>query len=262
MFKGLTTEVAQEVGKSGAILFNQLLQWFKSQNVEKVYRTNSELAEDLCGILSPATIQRAKVALVNAGYVEVSFDKGLNRTTHYTLTEKAKKLLEGVKQVGTSVKQKVSQAFSKPASPEAEKTKKAKAAHTTHTPNNKPLAAPPQHTPKAMQESFEKGFTNEDAVPCPQDLLGKLKGLLKGGKKNGAGAVEDSPEEKVYEDDSHLFPKKHSILDNPDDLSDEEYFNSIDAVVGLAYAGVPNVEIRNENLARINAMNNFKGEDW
>ena len=51
MFKGLTTEVAQEVGKSGAILFNQLLQWFKGQNVDKVYRTNSELAEDLCGIL-------------------------------------------------------------------------------------------------------------------------------------------------------------------------------------------------------------------
>lgn len=260
MFKGFTTEVAQEVGKSGAILFNQLLQWFKGQNVEKVYRTNSELAEDLCGILSAATIQRAKVALVKAGYVEVSFDKGLNRTTHYTLTEKAKKLLEGVKQVGTSVKQKVTQAFSKSVSPEVEKPKKAKA---THTSNNKPLATPPQHTPKAMQESFEKGFTNEDAVPCPKDLLGKLKGLLKGGKKGGgADVVEDSPEERVYEDDSHLFPKKHSILDNPEDLSDEEYFNSIDSVVGLAYAGVPNVEIRNENLARINTMNNFKGEDW
>lgn len=243
MFKGLTTEVAQEVGKSGAILFNQLLQWFKGQNVDKVYRTNSELAEDLCGILSPATIQRAKVALVNAGYVEVSFDKGLNRTTHYRLTEKAKTLLGEAKKVVSNVVKKVSSTFT---------------GNKAQTQPKKPVAAPPQHTSQAMKESFKEGFNNSSAVPCPTSAIEKLKGLLKGKK-----AGEDKPVEATsYEDDSHLFPKKQTVLDNPNDISDEEYFASLDAVMGLAYAGVPNVEVRNENLKRATAMNNFKGEEW
>ena len=243
MFKGLTTEVAQEVGKSGAILFNQLLQWFKGQNVDKVYRTNSELAEDLCGILSPATIQRAKVALVNAGYVEVSFDKGLNRTTHYRLTEKAKSLLGEAKKAVSNVVKKVSSTFTGNKAP---------------TQPKKPVAAPPQQTSQAMKESFKECFNNRSAVPCPTSAIEKLKGLLKGKK-----AVEDKPvEAPSYEDDSHLFPKKQSVLDNPNDISDEEYFSSLDAVMGLAYAGVPNVEVRNENLQRAAAMNNFKGEEW
>ena len=243
MFKGLTTEVAQEVGKSGAILFNQLLQWFKGQNVDKVYRTNSELAEDLCGILSPATIQRAKVALVNAGYVEVSFDKGLNRTTHYRLTEKAKSLLGEAKKAVSNVVKKVSSTFT---------------GNKAQTQPKKPVAAPPQQTSQAMKESFKEGFNNSSAVPCPTSAIEKLKGLLKGKK-----AVEDKPVEyPSYEDDSHLFPKKQSVLDNPNDISDEEYFSSLDAVMGLAYAGVPNVEVRNENLQRAAAMSNFKGEEW
>lgn len=243
MFKGLTTEVAQEVGKSGAILFNQLLQWFKSQNVDKVYRTNSELAEDLCGILSPATIQRAKVALVKAGYVEVSFDKGLNRTTHYRLTEKAKTLLGEAKKAVSNVVKKVSSTFTGNKAP---------------TQTKKPVAAPPQQTSQAMEESFKEGFNNSSAVPCPTSAIEKLKGLLKGKK-----AVEDKPvEPTLYEDDSHLFPKKQSVLDIPNDISDEEYFASLDAVMGLAYAGVPNVDVRNENLQRAAAMNNFKGEEW
>lgn len=252
MFKGLTTEVAQEVGKSGAILFNQLLQWFKGQNVDKVYRTNSELAEDLCGILSPATIQRAKVALVNAGYVEVSFDKGLNRTTHYRLTEKAKTLLGEAKKVVSNVVKKVSSTFT------GNKAESKTSQNKVPTQPKKPVAAPPQYTSQAMKESFKEGFNNSSAVPCPTSAIEKLKGLLKGKK-----AVEDEPVEATsYEDDSHLFPKKQTVLDNPDDISDEEYFASLDAVMGLAYAGVPNVEVRNENLQRAAAMSNFKGEEW
>ena len=254
MFKGLTTEVAQEVGKSGAILFNQLLQWFKGQNVDKVYRTNSELAEDLCGILSPATIQRAKVALVNAGYVEVSFDKGLNRTTHYRLTEKAKSLLGEAKKAVSNVVKKVSSTFTGTGSKAEPKASQNQAP----TQPKKPVAAPRQQTSQAMEESFKEGFNNSGAVPCPTSAIEKLKGLLKGKK-----TVEDKPvEAPLYEDDSHLFPKKQSVLDNPNDISDEEYFSSLDAVMGLAYAGVPNVEVRNENLQRAAAMNNFKGEEW
>ena len=249
MFKGLTTEVAQEVGKSGAILFNQLLQWFKGQNVDKVYRTNSELAEDLCGILSPA-----KVALVNAGYVEVSFDKGLNRTTHYRLTEKSKSLLGEAKKAVSNVVKKVSSTFTGTGSKAEPKASQNQAP----TQPKKPVAAPTQQTSQAMKESFKEGFNNSSAVPCPTSAIEKLKGLLKGKK-----AVEDKPvEAPSYEDDSHLFPKKQSVLDNPNDISDEEYFSSLDAVMGLAYAGVPNVEVRNENLQRAAAMSNFKCEEW
>ena len=89
MFKGIYSEVAKEVGKSSAILLNQLLQW----KTTKVFRTNAEMFEDLDGVLSIATIQRCKQKLIDFGYVIVSFDKGLNRVTHYTLTEKALSLL-------------------------------------------------------------------------------------------------------------------------------------------------------------------------
>ena len=89
MFKGIYSEVAKEVGKSSAILLNQLLQW----KTVKVFRTNAEMFEDLDGVLSVATIQRCKQKLIDFGYVIVSFDKGLNRVTHYTLTEKALSLL-------------------------------------------------------------------------------------------------------------------------------------------------------------------------
>ena len=89
MFKGIYSEVAKEVGKSSAILLNQLLQW----KTVKVFRTNAEMFEDLDGVLSIATIQRCKQKLIDNGYVIVSFDKGLNRVTHYTLTEKALNLL-------------------------------------------------------------------------------------------------------------------------------------------------------------------------
>lgn len=89
MFKGIYSEVAKEVGKSSAILLNQLLQW----KTVKVFRTNAEMFEDLDGVLSIATIQRCKQKLIDFGYVIVSFDKGLNRVTHYTLTEKALCLL-------------------------------------------------------------------------------------------------------------------------------------------------------------------------
>lgn len=251
MFKGFTTEVAQEVGKSGAILLNQLLQWFKSQNVEKVYRTNSELAEDLGGILSVATIQRAKVALVDAGYITVSFDKGLNRTTHYSLTEKAKSVLGLLKEAVVKVAEKVAEKATQVIKPNKP---------------SKPKCTSPvqQHTPKAMQESFNEGFGNDAAVPCPPTALEKLRGLLKGKKstEDGKVPVEVAPSMKYQEDDSDLFPKKTSVLDNPDDISDEEYFKSVDSIFGMAYNGVPNVEIRNENLRRAEAMSNFKGEDW
>ena len=96
-FKSMNTDVVKEVGKSGALLLTQLYQWVKTKNVNKVFRTNLELVEDLCGLLSSATIQRAKRKLIEFGFIELSFDKGIKRTTHYTLTEKALAFLTGKK---------------------------------------------------------------------------------------------------------------------------------------------------------------------
>ena len=119
MFKGIYSEVAKEVGKSSAILLNQLLQW----KTVKVFRTNAEMFEDLDGVLSIATIQRCKQKLIDFGYVLVSFDKGLNRVTHYTLTEKAlclltdKRIKQGVHKeqsiVPTVVKQQIAEVSTK-----------------------------------------------------------------------------------------------------------------------------------------------------
>lgn len=97
MFKGLISEVAKDAGRSAALIINQLFQWYKGSNSKKIYRTNQELHDDLCGIMSTATIQRCKKRLIEKGYIEVSFDKGLNRVTHYSLTKKALDLLDSNK---------------------------------------------------------------------------------------------------------------------------------------------------------------------
>jgi DNA-binding MarR family transcriptional regulator len=225
MFKGFTTEVAKEVGKSGAILLNQLLQWFKSQSTVKIYRTNEELVEDLCGIISTATVQRSKEALIKHGYITISFDKGYKRTTHYQLTEKAKALLVDGRQEKAPVKVKPSE--------------KPKAPVVKAVPNqNQPIAAS-----KSMQESFNAGNANPNSIPCPTDL----KSLLKG-SATPVSEVQDTQPEIVYKDDSHLFPKKEDWSENPDDMSDEEYFKAIDSALTAVYNKIPNVEVLNERL--------------
>lgn len=271
MFKGILTEVALEVGNSGAILLNQLGQWFKSKDITVVYRTNSELAEDLCGILSLATIQRAKVKLVDKGYVEVSFDKGLNRTTHYKLTEKAKKVL-GL------IKDEVSTPDNKPKKPEGGVVPaKAVAKKVAKPEDKKPqgavakptYVAPTQLTPKAMQESFKEQGARKEPMPIPENLKALLKGKVAKVEAPVVEAVEEvkAPVElpvqpqDLYEDNSEeLFQKKGSWIDQ--EISDEEYFASMDAVINLAFNQVPNAEQRNKNLADLQAMAQFKGEEW
>ena len=248
MFKGFTTEVANEVGKSGAILLNQLYQWFKNKNRDKIFRTNRELSQDLCGLLSVATIQRAKIALIEKGYVEVSFDKGYKRTTHYKLTDKA---IAALTKVNESVEKVV------------EKTKEAvKKAASGVKSFVKPKAAPNGNQPSAgsesMKASFKEGMTNAKAIACPRDLLSKLL-------KNKNKVVDESPVEVKpvsYEDDSHLFPKKDvPVVDRVQDISDEEYFSGLSGALGLAYNQIPNVDVMNKNLNEKVTGQNFR-EDW
>lgn len=112
MIKSLIPQISKELGRSTALVFQQLMQWFK--NNEVVYRTNQELSEDLEGILSTATIQRAKKKLEDAGYLTISFDKGHKRTTHYRLTQKAKDFFAEAKAATKKVVETVVQKVKKP----------------------------------------------------------------------------------------------------------------------------------------------------
>lgn len=157
MFKGLISEVANEVGRSAALIINQIFQWYKSNSNKKIYRTNQELHDDLCGIMSTATIQRCKKRLIEKGYIEVSFDKGLNRVTHYSLTKKALDLLDS----------------SKTSSEAHSEKKEGKGSGVPHTHKTSPQRAKTgvkkgviAHScgnVKSMQECFEEGSDNKNA---------------------------------------------------------------------------------------------------
>lgn len=93
MLKSITPEVAKVVGKSASLLLNQMAYLFKSWGRDKIYRTNKQLVDDLEGLLSESTIKRSKNKLIDAGLISVSFDRGVNRQTFYSLTNKAKAML-------------------------------------------------------------------------------------------------------------------------------------------------------------------------
>ncbi|HCH9337399.1 TPA: hypothetical protein NNW70_004187 [Salmonella enterica] len=157
MFKGLISEVAKDAGRSAALIINQLFQWYKGNNSKKIYRTNQELHDDLCGIMSTATIQRCKKRLIEKGYIEVSFDKGLNRVTHYSLTKKALDLLDCSKT--SSEARSETKEGKGSAVPSTSKTtpKRAKTSVKKSVPNN------PYGNVKSMQKCFEEGSDNKNA---------------------------------------------------------------------------------------------------
>lgn len=169
MIKSLIPALSKEVGRSTALVFQQLMQWFKSNDV--VYRTNQEIAEDLEGILSVTTVQRAKQKLIDAGYLSVSFDKGYKRTTHYRLTEKAKGLIQVWKEAATQKVEAVKKAVSTVFAP---KKPKAPVSETKDTQTG--LAGT-----KSMQEAFEDyGKSPKGAVAMPE----ALRNLVLGQKKS------------------------------------------------------------------------------
>ncbi|QIW91568.1 hypothetical protein vBAbaMD22_55 [Acinetobacter phage vB_AbaM_D22] len=106
--KSYNPEVANLVGIQAALLLNHIKFWSETKNVSKVYRTNKQLSEDFEGSLSESQIQRAKKKLVDFGLILISHDMGHTRTTHYSITEKACKLLNIVKKAVKEAVKKVS----------------------------------------------------------------------------------------------------------------------------------------------------------
>lgn len=218
LIKGLTPEVAKEVGKSAAIMLQQLIQWFKSKPVEKVYRTNDEMFEDLNGVLSVATIQRCKQRLIEKGYVVVTFDKGLNRTTHYKLTEKAQALLDASKQrKESSVATKADSATTV--------AKEKKTAHKAPYNANKQHVSAGQsnnaleHNP-AMKASFEEGFSNKKAVPMPENI----RAMFKKKSVEEAPKVVEEVKDRDLEWEAVIAAEMEMLQDQTEDeLSDDDY---------------------------------------
>lgn len=95
MLKLINPVVAKEVGVMAAMVFQHICYWMQTQSVDVVYRSNKELSSDLDEAVSVSQIQRAKQKLLDKGLITLSrnpFNK-FDRTTHYSLTSKGKKML-------------------------------------------------------------------------------------------------------------------------------------------------------------------------
>ena len=95
MLKLINPVVAKEVGVMAAMVFQHICYWMQTQSVDVVYRSNKELSSDLDEAVSVSQVQRAKQKLLDKGLIALSrnpFNK-FDRTTHYSLTSKGKKML-------------------------------------------------------------------------------------------------------------------------------------------------------------------------
>lgn len=94
LIKVLLPEVAKEVGTTAALLLQHINYWMFTQSKNIIFRTNNELVNDLNNMFTLFQIQYAKKKLVEKGFLVVTYDKKYDRTSHYTLTEKAISLLK------------------------------------------------------------------------------------------------------------------------------------------------------------------------
>lgn len=105
MLKLINPVVAKEVGVMAAMVFQHICYWMQTQSVDVVYRTNKELSSDLDEAVSVSQVQRAKQKLLDKGFIKLThnpFNK-FDRTTHYSLTSKGKKMLLSVAVKGKQV---------------------------------------------------------------------------------------------------------------------------------------------------------------
>lgn len=105
MLKLVNPVVAKEVGVMASMVFQHICYWMQTQSVDVVYRSNKELSSDLDEAVSVSQVQRAKKKLLDKGLITLSrnpFNK-FDRTTHYSLTSKGKKMLLSVAVKGKQI---------------------------------------------------------------------------------------------------------------------------------------------------------------
>lgn len=240
MFKGLISEVAKDAGRSAALIINQLFQWYKGSNSKKIYRTNQELHDDLCGIMSTSTIQRCKKRLIEKGYIEVSFDKGLNRVTHYSLTKKALELLDS----------------SKNSSEARGETKEVSGTYVPNKPKKSQQSVKTRvksNVSESMKQSFqEQGKKRSNVVKGVPDAL---KHLL----KNKDEDVHEEDNEVTQQDYDECDIAMLNSLNNPvehqqDDLTDNKLTSGqlLGSISSVYKSGVSEARERIYNMTQIN----------
>ena len=105
MLKLINPVVAKEVGVMASMVFQHICYWMQTQSVDVVYRSNKDLSLDLDQAVSTSQVQRAKQKLLDKGLIALSrnpFNK-FDRTTHYSLTNKGKKMLLSVAVKGKQI---------------------------------------------------------------------------------------------------------------------------------------------------------------
>lgn len=217
MVKVLNPSVVKIVGSIASVLLRHLKYWKDSSGKEVVYRTNTQLVEDLEGMFSASQIQRAKKKLIDNGLIQITYGKGYDRTTHYSLTQKALDLLN---------------------------TPKNDSKHDTETKDNSGTVVPPksktkpQHannmhksnvsngTSDSMKKSFdEQGKPRSNVVKGIPDAL---KNLLIG-KKEEIVAEEEIPQSDYNDCDLAML----NAINNPIEHNDESL--TLGSLVGTVF---------------------------
>lgn len=228
--KAYNPEIAIIVGINASLLLQHIKYWVEKYSVEKVYRTNQQVSEDFKGTLSESQVQRAKKKLVDAGLIVVTHDQCYTRTTHYTLTEKAKGLLGMVVAVVEKVKKAV---------------KKVKSSITGK--------------PKTMKDSFKEQGDTSHAIPMPKDILDKLRGCKSSSDTSYWVNTEDDTEDDQINDDEYF-----KALDESMAMCQQKEFEpelSFSEVMSKAFNQVPNIEQFEKNRMTLEHARNFK-EDY
>lgn len=216
--KAYVPEIALEVGIQASLLLQHIKYWVEKYNLEKFYRTNQQISEDFKGTLSESQIQRAKKKLVDNGLVVISYGKGHDRTSHFTLTEKAKGLLgmvevvvEKVKKVVKKVKDKIS------------------------------------GKPKTMEDNFKHQGDCSHAVPMPDSARTLLKKL-----KKPEPIVEEQDDQ--LDDEEYFKALDIGMMQ----CQQPEKQLSLSELMGQAFNQVPNLEQFEKNRMALEQARNFK----
>lgn len=218
MIKILNPSVVKIVGSIASVLLRHLKYWKDSSGKEIVYRTNTQLVDDLEGMFSESQIQRAKKKLIENGLIEITYGKGHDRTTHYSLTKKAVDLLDS----------------SKTSSEARSENKEGKVSDVPHTPKTSSQSAKttvkksvpnkPYGSVKSMQECFEEGSDNKNADRSL--TLSERLALMKGEKidlNKHNKALEQCLDESGTNVPDNTKTVSMELIDSLNNVSQQDY---------------------------------------
>lgn len=284
LIKVLLPEVSKEVGTTAALLLQHINYWMFTQSRNVIFRTNNQLVNDLNNMFTLFQIQYAKKKLVDKGFLVVTYDKKYDRTSHYTLTEKAISLLKehndyllGKNRNKTSRKTTVNQPYNDfnsvggtyvPVSEESAVSRyyevsdvNSKQQQTLVCKQDKTLACQPQQMiNKGMQKAFsEYGEKREEVKKGVPDAL---KHLLrkKGDESNKSNKTDNTDLTPINEEDV----VNNAIVEECD-INEVNELATILSNETLETVSIfkrpPNVDIANKRMYYQEQALNFK-EDW